>query len=287
MDYYCLLRMPHATARDRVFPMYASRGCPYRCNFCYCIDTGVRLRSPGSIVAEIRELQQRYGVTYIAFMDDLLMYSAHRMRQLCAALIDAELNIKWSGNGRLNIVTPELLGLMKQAGCVLINYGIECLDDEILARMHKQLTVEQITAGIEATLTAGISPGYNIIFGNLGETRATLQRGVEFLLRYDDQGQRRTIRPVTPYPGSELYQIAIREGKLAGPEDFYEHKHVNSDLLSVNFTELSDEEFHAALFEANKTLLENYYAKLAERAVDSARQLYFERDASFRGFRHT
>ena len=54
----------------------------------------------------------------------------------------------------------------------------------------------------------------------------------------------RTIRPVTPYPGSPLYYYAIEKGLLKDCEDFYEKKHLNSDLLSINFTELTDNEFH-------------------------------------------
>jgi radical SAM superfamily enzyme YgiQ (UPF0313 family) len=287
MDYYALLRMPHATNSDRVLPVLAGRGCPYKCNFCYRIDKGVRLRSPRSIVEEIRLLKIRYGATYIAFMDDLLMYSASRMRHLCQTLIDADLRIKWCGNGRLNIVTPELLELMKASGCVFINYGIEAMDDQVLHNMHKELTCQQIITGIEATLAAGISPGYNIIFGNFGDTPETLQKGVDFLLKYDDHAQLRTIRPVTPYPGSELYTYAIEHGLLKGPEDFYEEKHVNSDLLSVNFTDLPDDEVHRLLFEANKTLLENYFTHQTRVQIATAEQLYLQRDASFRGFRQT
>ena len=287
MDYYALLRMPHATNRDRVLPMFGARGCPYKCNFCYRIDKGVRLRSPAGIVAEIQVLKERYGATYITFMDDLLMYSERRMRALCEAMIAANVDVKWCGNGRLNVVTPDLLTLMKQAGCVFINYGIEAMDDRVLKTMHKALTCDQIVRGVEATLAAGISPGYNIIFGNIGETAETLQRGVDFLLKYDDHAQLRTIRPVTPYPGSELYYHAISRGLLTGPEDFYEHKHRNSDLLAVNFTELSDEEFHEALYEANRTLLDNYYHHRLEEQIVAAERLYLQHDTAFRGFRQT
>ena len=77
-----------------------------------------------------------------------------------------------------------------------------------------------------------------------------LQKGVDFLLKYDDHAQLRTIRPVTPYPGSPLYYYAIEKGLLKDCADFYENKHTNSDLLSVNFTGLSNKEFHHLLFEA-------------------------------------
>jgi hypothetical protein len=110
---------------------------------------------------------------------------------------------------------------------------------------------------------------------------------VEFLLKYDDASELRTIRPVTPYPGSPLYYYAIEKGLLENVEDFYENRHVNSDLLSVNFTQMSDEEFHRNLMEANIALIENYYRNVFSRTSKETRKLYIDRDASFRGYRQT
>ncbi|MEI8218878.1 MAG: B12-binding domain-containing radical SAM protein, partial [Elusimicrobiota bacterium] len=144
-----------------------------------------------------------------------------------------------------------------------------------------------ITNGIESTLAAGISPGFNIIWGNIGENAESLRLGVEFLLKYDDHSQMRTIRPVTPYPGSPLYYYAIKKGLLRDCEDFYENKHLNSDLVSVNFTDLTDEEFHKHLLDANTKLIEKYYFVQLDRSIKNAKKLYLQKDASFRGFRQT
>jgi radical SAM superfamily enzyme YgiQ (UPF0313 family) len=232
-------------------------------------------------------LKRTSGITYVAFSDELLMSSEKRVVSLCEDFLKADLGVAWECNGRLNYAKPPILKLMKRAGCVFINYGIEAMDDRILRNMNKALTTGQIVKGIEASLAAGISPGFNIIFGNIGENRETLEKGVEFLLRYDDGAQMRTIRPVTPYPGSPLYDLAIRTGLLKDCEDFYEHKHVNSDLLAVNFTELTDEEFHRALCDANLRLLRNYHEKKLAAMVAMTKRLYLEKDASFRGFRQT
>jgi hypothetical protein len=97
----------------------------------------------------------------------------------------------------------------------------------------------------------------------------------------------RTIRPVTPYPGSPLYYYAMEKGLLKDCEDFYENKHINSDLLAVNFTNMSDDEVHRLLYEANKKLLENYYSFQLKKTLDNGQKPYIEKDASFRGFRQT
>jgi anaerobic magnesium-protoporphyrin IX monomethyl ester cyclase len=287
VDYYKLLRMPHAVSSDFVMPVLSGRGCPFTCNFCYRMDKGFRPRSNDSIIEEIKFLKSNYGITYIAFSDELLMSSEARIIGLCEDFIRAGLNIKWDCNGRLNYAKPEILRLMKTAGCVFINYGIEAMDDRVLKNMKKALTTKQIIRGIEETLKAGISPGYNIIFGNIGDSRATLDKGVEFLLKYDDGAQMRTIRPVTPYPGSPLYFKAIEMGLLKDCEDFYLNKHINSDLLAVNFTDMSDDEFHLCLCEANNRLLTNYFTKKLSAVIDQTKKLFVEKDASFRGYRHT
>jgi radical SAM superfamily enzyme YgiQ (UPF0313 family) len=287
MDHYALLRAANIKNSERSMVVITGRGCTFKCNFCYRMDEGRRERSLEGIIEEIKLLQKDYTISYIDFQDELFMSSNRRTVELCEGFIKAKLKFSWFCNGRLNYAKPDILKLMKEAGCVFINYGIESLDEKALRAMNKALTVKQITKGIENTLAANISPGFNIIFGNIGETEESLKLGVDFLLKYDDHAQLRTIRPVTPYPGSPLYYYAIEKGLLKSCEDFYENKHINSDLLSVNFTSMTDDEFHKILFEANKKLIKNYFAFQSQQYIQTAERLYFQKDASFRGFRQT
>ena len=287
IEYYRLMRPPHASRTDFVICMITGRGCPFKCNFCYRMDEGIRFRKIENIVEEIQYLKKTYGITYIFFYDELFMSSVERTEKLCKAFIQNKLNLKWFCSGRLNFARENLLRLMKEAGCVSISYGIEALDNQILINMNKALNTKQILDGIEATLRAGINPGFNVIFGNIGESKETLQKGVEFLLKYDDCVQFRNIRPVTPYPGSELYYHAIEKGLLRDCEDFYENKHINSDLLTVNFTNMSDDEFYRCLFEANQRLMKNYFEMKLLKGLEEVNKIYLQKDASFRGFRHT
>ena len=115
-------------------------------------------------------------------------------------------------------------------------------------------------------MKVGISPGLNFIFGNKGDNKETLKKAVDFLIKYDDFAQKRTIRPVTPYPGSPLYYDAIEMGSLDKnnpAEDFYERKHLNSDLIFTNFTELTEEEFYEDLKRFK------YIKRLANRYLDN------------------
>ena len=287
ITHYSLLRLPNIKGNERCMPVLSGRGCIFKCNFCYRLDKGFRPRSSQSIIDEIRFLKKEYNIKYIAFSDELLMSSRERTLELCQAFIDAELNIKWDCNGRLNFADLDVLSKMKEAGCVFINYGIESLDDDTLKVMHKGLTRQMIIRGIENTLEVGISPGLNIIYGNINEPLSAIDDAVEFLLKYDDHAQMRTIRPVTPYPGSELFDYAVEHNLLEGVADFYENKHQNSDLLSVNFTQYTDDEVYEALYHANMKLIERYQKVQSEASARICKDLYFNRNASFRGFRQT
>ncbi len=288
MEHYVLYPQPNSSRGDRGAEILSGRGCPFRCNFCYRMDSGFRPRRTEHIIEEIEFLKERYGVTYISFIDELLMSSVKRTVEFCEMMIERKVNVKWNCSGRLNYASKDkgMLELMKQAGCVFINYGIESMDNEALKRMNKNLTTDMIVRGVENTLDAGISPGLNIIFGNLGETRQSIENDVKFLLEYDDHAQLRTIRPVTPYPGTDLYHYAIERGLIKDIEDFYENKHVNSDLLTCNFTDLTDDEYYDALYWANNVLLENYLKNTRQANKTCLDKLYLEKDADFRGFRY-
>jgi len=285
INHYSLNMNPNQKRNQRSMSILTGRGCTFRCNFCYRMDVGFRPRSVESILCEIEYLMDNYQISYFAFEDELLMSSPKRTIEICKAIIDSRLRFTWRCSGRLNFARGDVLSMMKNAGCVFINYGIESMDDTALKNMDKDITVKQIVDGIENTLAVGISPGFNFIFGNIGETADILEKDVAFLIKYDDHSQLRTIRPVTPYPGSPLYYYAIEMGLIKDCEDFYENKHVNSDLLAVNFTDMSDGEFYSALHKANAQLLKNHQEYVSFSNKELLDNLYLNKDASFRGFR--
>ena len=288
MEYYRLLQAPRASATDFVMPMMSARGCTFKCTFCYRMDPGYRKRSPEALLDEVEYLHKDYGITRITFQDDLLMSSVEHTISVCREFEKRKLPVTWDCNGRLNYCSKELLQYMAKVGCVYINYGIESMDQKVLNTMKKGLSPKTITQGIEWTLDVGISPGLNFIFGYPDDNMKTIQKSVDFLLKYDDFSEKRTIRPVTPYPGSPIYYDAINKGLLDKDnpaKDFYENKHLNSDLICTNFTKLTDDEFYECLQSANKQLMENYFDNQKENTLAQIDYLYTTQDTSFRGFR--
>ncbi len=278
---------------EKSFQFITSRGCVNRCNFCYRMEKGIRLRSIKNIIEELKILWNKYGVNCYFFQDELFVVNKNRLLEFETSLKEANLKIKFSCNARVDILDEEMVEILKRCGCHLINIGFESSDNEVLKLMNKNTTVEQnINVFKMINEAAGIGMGINIIWNNLADNQEILKKNVELIKKYNTYYQRRTIRPVTPFPGSDLYYKAIEMGKLKGPDDFF-NKFKNSDLITVNFMDnISDEEAHWFLLDANTELIIDHHMhtdKNMESALELIQQfvnLYSGKITKFRGARH-
>lgn len=277
---------------EKACQIVTSRGCVNQCTFCYRMHKGIRFRSIQNIIEEIKTLKEKYGVTYFVMQDELFVASIKRLREFTEALKKEQLDIKYFCGGiRANTINEEMLQLLKDSGCCYINVGFESVNQHILTELKKRTTVEDNYRAAELIKKYDIAIGINFIWGSWNDDEQTLQDSVNFIKKYNTYDEVRTIRPITPYPGCEMYYDAISEGLLSGPEEFFE-KFSNSDLLTVNFTTMSDAKFYDLLFEANKELILDHYKEnhedmdKASRMIDNFYNLYFKGFSKFRGARH-
>lgn len=288
-NYTSCLQLYGAKKKDIAFSILTSRGCINRCNFCYRMEKGIRVRSIENIIEEMKLLYAFHGVNYFEIEDELFILSKERIRKFRDAIKKAKLKIKFYCQARVDIFDEEIAELLKEAGCQFLNFGMESSDQKVLDLMNKRTTVEQNINAAEITRKMGIGVGLNFIWGNIGDTEHSLKENVELIKNFNTYNQIRTIRPVTPYPGCDLYYEAIKRGLLTGPEDFF-NKFKNSDLLTVNFTDIPDERFYELLYEANKDLINDHFHQAgnmvgANALIDNFYNLYFK-GAQFRGARH-
>jgi len=274
---------------DRTFGMITSRGCTDRCSFCYRMESGIRFRSVENVIEEIEILNERYGVNCYFMNDELFAASKSRMVDFCDAL--QGLDIKFSANARVDKFSEEMAHLLQDSGCTFVNIGFESSSQEVLDRINKRTTVEENVRAAEICREIKIGFGLNFLWGLPGDTAESLLDNVEFIRKYTTYNQLRTIRPVTCYPGSPLYYQAVAEGLLEGPGDFFD-KFKNSDLMTVNFTDIDTKSCYLMLFAANRDLIQDHQKYTdtpvieSERLIEDFRRLYFENDISFRGARH-
>ena len=276
---------------ERSLAIVSSRGCINRCNFCYRMEKGIRFRSIKNVVEEIRVLNERYGVTYVMMNDELFVYPKKRIFEFRDELEKNDLKIKYDCNARVDVFDEEVAECLKESGCQFLNFGMESSSQEVLDTMHKNTTVDQNIRAAEIVRKVGIGIGLNFIWGNIGDTEESLKNNVRLIKKYNSYDYVRTIRPVTPYPGCELYHKAIELGLLTGPQDFFD-KFRNSDLLTVNFTKYPSAHFYRLLFEANKELILDHFTHTtkdfhaADELIQGFHDLYFKGISKFRGARH-
>ncbi|MDO8663256.1 MAG: radical SAM protein, partial [Candidatus Wildermuthbacteria bacterium] len=289
--YLACLKPSGAAAKNISFGIVTSRGCVNRCNFCYRMEKGIRVRSIDNVVLEIKILNKNYGVDYFEIEDELFVISKKRILEFRDALKKEGLKIGFNCQARVDLFDEEIAELLLECGCKFLNFGMESSDQNVLNLMRKNTTVEQNIKAAEIARKIGIGLGLNFIWGNLGDTEESLSRNVELIKNYNTYDQLRTIRPVTPFPGSDLYYEAIRRGLLKGPEDFFD-KFRNSDLATVNFTEIPLDKYYDLLFAANESLIIDHYTHTtkdmdaANNLIKDFHDLYFTGKVSFRGARH-
>jgi len=285
------LKLFRYESTDKCFGMLTSRGCINRCNFCYRMEKGIRFRSVKNVIREIELLNEQYGVNYFLMNDELFVYPKKRIFEFKDELEKTDIKIKFVCNARVDVFDDEVAMCLKEIGCQFLNFGMESSDQNVLDIMNKNTTVEENIRAAEIAKKAKIGVGLNFIWGNIGDTAESLKNNTALIKKYTTYDYIRTIRPVTPYPGCDLYYEAISKGLLKGPDDFFE-RFKNSDLLTVNFTEIQDEKFYELLFEANKNLILDYYEHTskdmtaAKKLIDDFYRLYFKGDSLFRGARH-
>jgi len=206
----------------RTLNYYASQGCPYRCGF--CADPGVYHRKwtilkPGSIVLELKHLKKKYNIDSLIFADSNFFISEKHTRDFCKLCIKSKLNLKFGQvDGRSNILakySEDTWKLMKKAGFVNILSGTESGSQEILDFIHKDATVEDNIRLVELGKKYGITVVCSLFIGlPTKNIREEFDINIDFINRLMAITENNTyyLLIYTPYPGSPLYDLALKQG---------------------------------------------------------------------------
>jgi len=198
----------------------ASRGCPYSCDFCVApIHQGHKFRekSAKALVDEIEHGYRTLGLTFFYLWGDTVTLNVKSFSAFCDELIARKLPIQWLGNARAdNLVDPAFVKRLRQAGCWMLALGIETESEDTRKDMMKRLEGQKIRAALTNMRAAGIRSFGFFIFGYPGETPASLDRTINYAVELDPDFA--NFYPAVPYPGTELYAKAKREGLLASED---------------------------------------------------------------------
>jgi len=214
---------PYAPAPDRslfsgehryagLVPLQYGRGCPKVCDFCSInamYGRSLRFRPLEAVIDEVQQIEQRN----LFFVDDNLFADLGQLEQLCRALLP--LRRRWVCQAGIEITRDEeLLSLMARSGCQMVFIGFESLNPANLRQMGKRAPGNHAdySAAIKRLRSHSIMITGSFIFGYdhdgpeaFEETLAFARREKFFLAHFN---------PLTPTPGTRLYQRLQEEGRL-------------------------------------------------------------------------
>lgn len=189
-------------------PVLSARGCPYKCIFCYKTLPRFRAREAVKVVDEIEYNMREYGATDFFFVDGTFAIDRNMSMGICDEIIQRGLNEKivLEVETRVDIVTQELLGKLKQAGCVQVYFGVESGDPKMLKSLKKGITLDMAERAVAMAKKTGLKTTCNFIIGLPNETRESIKRTYDFARKLDPDFI--VVGIMVPYPGTRVREMA-------------------------------------------------------------------------------
>lgn len=237
--------------------IYASKGCPYSCIYCTERNTKLKNRSAENILKELRYLKRKFNIKTVSFFDETFTLDRERATAIAKGIKEENLKITWYCNTRVNLVNKELLKTMYDGGCRGISFGIESGCQQILDNAKKGVTVQQAAEAIELAKKAGLKTYCSFVIGLPGENWDTIKETIEFVKKTLPNGAQFNV--AVPYPGTELYTIALTKGWIDRKLDWhsmYQHAATmrTDDLSPAELEKARKMAYRAVYFNTNWVL---------------------------------
>lgn len=175
---------PTLSRRTRLPSAYivTSRGCPFGCTFCTNEVHGRSFRSysVNYIMRMITYLVDNFGIRDLTIYDENLALDRKRIISLCERLIDANYDLTWSCDARVDCVDDEILKRMSEAGCRAVWFGMESGNPEILKRYDKRITLDDCRNAVSLCRRNNIKASGSFIIGGPEETVETIRDTIRF-----------------------------------------------------------------------------------------------------------
>jgi radical SAM superfamily enzyme YgiQ (UPF0313 family) len=167
----------------KTVPVTSSRGCSFRCRFCTCwkLCPQVHYKSLDALREELLQIQMLGQVRHVRFTDDNFTANKKRLKSILEMMLAEGFEFTWSTYARASSLTPEMVELMRQAGCEFVNMGIESGSQIILDNMDKRQQRQQIIDAIINLNAQEIYGEGGFILGFPGETRETFEDTVDLV----------------------------------------------------------------------------------------------------------
>jgi hopanoid biosynthesis associated radical SAM protein HpnJ len=254
--------------------LYTGRGCPAQCTFCLWPQTigghRYRVRSPGNVAEEMARMRRLFPrVKEFFFDDDTFTANLPRAREIARRL--APLGVTWSCNSRANL-EYDTIRQFKDSGLRLFLVGYESGNQEILDRIKKGIRLEEAKRFTRACRQAGVVIHGTFILGLPVETRESIEETIRYAMELDVFSIQVSL--AAPYPGTELYDMAKRNGWFAGRDktdlveaDGFQQSSLEYPGLSKEEIYESVERFYRAYYLRPKPILRILKTMLEDKEV--------------------
>jgi len=258
--------------------IYTSLGCPFSCVFC-CINAlfgkpGIRYRNPELVIQEIDTLVKKYKVKNLKIADELFILNDSHYMGIVERIIrnNYDLNI-WT-YARVDTINYNNLKKMKKAGINWLALGIESANTVILDGANKQMKARDIIMVARRIQDEGIRIGANYIFGLPNDTRDTMQATLDLAMEINAEYS--NFYSAMAYPGSKLYDMAVREG-LELPKTWNGYSQYSYDCLPLSTKYLTAREILRFRDNAFHEYFERLvYLKMIEKKISKDARRYIE-----------
>ncbi len=195
--------------------IFTGRGCIGKCNFCAAhtvFGKGIRFFSMQQIKDQLDYLIDKWGIRVLYFQDDTFTANRTMVNDICDYIIEKGYNrrLEIMVSSRADTVHLPTLKKMREASVRWICFGVESGSQEILNRMNKHITIEQIKKAYALSREAGLFIAGNFMLGHLGETRETAMDTIRLACELDQEYASFAI--AIPLPGTELYRHCQDKG---------------------------------------------------------------------------
>lgn len=202
----------------KAFNLETSRGCPYNCKFCHNSTTKYYKNIDTELIIKtIEKLLIEYNIDGIIFQEDDFFANSKRLNRILTHL--TSLKLSWKANCRINyikkLVDKGFMEIIEKANCKVLQFGIESGSDRILKLLNKKITVSEIIRTNKILSEYSIKVRYNFIVGFPLETSNDIEltlRLIDRLKKDNPNVEEPFVNIYTPYPGTDMYELAIKEG---------------------------------------------------------------------------
>ena len=218
---YDLLDMRRYADYEEGISYETSRGCPFRCAFCYVEyfhHRKWRAKSIKKVTAELSRIKKELGAGKLVFVDDNFFAHKKRSLDICQHMKADGLHMQWTATARADFLSgcsQKEMDIIKESHCEILSIGAESGSTHVLSEVQKDITPQQVKDAVKKCVLNAIMPTVSFMIGFPFETDVDVEstlRLYDELMAMGPQVEINGLFIYVPYAGTTLFEGALKYG---------------------------------------------------------------------------